>query len=244
MIDGMLARGYAPPFAERSSTRSRASANTAFRKATPRASRCWSTPPAGSSATIPMSSPARCSMPSRWASMRRLRSCAMRIEHGVEVRPVDINASAGTPRWSAAARGIDRLHRATGHGRDIRSTHALRTGLPAGEGPARGRHAAPSSSGGARAMTACAMCGCARRLSPAVIERLADADAFRSLGLDRRAMRCGPARGLGRDGGQERPAAVRRQPRPCKWRRIRTRLAAACSLGEEVVRGLSACRCR
>ena len=58
------------------SSRSRASANTAFRNRTPRASRCWSMSRPGSSASIPRSSRPRCSTASRWASTRRRRSCA------------------------------------------------------------------------------------------------------------------------------------------------------------------------
>ncbi len=42
MIDGMVANGYHATSPSAASTRSRASANTAFPKATPRASRCWS----------------------------------------------------------------------------------------------------------------------------------------------------------------------------------------------------------
>ena len=79
MIDGMVARrlrrANSPSAA---SSRSRASATTAFPKATRRASRSLSTSRPGSNATIRMSSPRRSSTPSRWASMRRPRSCATR----------------------------------------------------------------------------------------------------------------------------------------------------------------------
>ena len=61
MIDGMvgqrLRRATSPSAA---SSRSRASANTAFRKAMPRASRCWSMPRPGSNAFTPTCSPRRC----------------------------------------------------------------------------------------------------------------------------------------------------------------------------------------
>ncbi len=42
MIDGMVAHGYARDFAERCFHQIEASANTAFPKAMPPASRCWS----------------------------------------------------------------------------------------------------------------------------------------------------------------------------------------------------------
>jgi error-prone DNA polymerase len=45
--EGMRANGYDADFAERCFPRSRASANTAFPKATPPASRCWSMPRPG-----------------------------------------------------------------------------------------------------------------------------------------------------------------------------------------------------
>ena len=56
------------------SSRSRASANTAFPNRTRRASRCWSTSRRGSSATSRRRSPARCSTASRWVSIRRRNS--------------------------------------------------------------------------------------------------------------------------------------------------------------------------
>ena len=69
-----------------STSRSRVSANTASRKRTPRASRCWSTTPPGSSATSRRRSPARCSTASRWASMRPAQLVRDARAHGVEVR--------------------------------------------------------------------------------------------------------------------------------------------------------------
>ena len=62
----------------RSSSRSWASANTAFPNRTPPASRCWSMSPPGSNATNRPPSPARCSTASPWASTPLRRSCRMR----------------------------------------------------------------------------------------------------------------------------------------------------------------------
>jgi DNA polymerase III alpha subunit len=69
------------------SPRSKASAPTASRRATRRPSRCWSTPPPGSSGTIPASSPARFLTRSPWASMRRLRSSATPANTGWRCGP-------------------------------------------------------------------------------------------------------------------------------------------------------------
>ena len=78
LIDGMRARGYARASPSRSSSRSAASASTAFPNRTRRASRCWSTSRPGSSAINPPRSALRCSTASRWASMPRRNWCRMR----------------------------------------------------------------------------------------------------------------------------------------------------------------------
>ena len=69
------------------------------------------------------------------------------------------------------------------------TTSAPRT--PCGSACARSsararRRCASSSKRAGRAMTPCAISGCAAAFPSAALERLADADAFRSLGLDRR----------------------------------------------------------
>ena len=61
-----------------SSSRSRASANTAFPKAMPPASRCWPTTAAGSSATSPNASWPRCSTRSPWVFIRPRSWCRTR----------------------------------------------------------------------------------------------------------------------------------------------------------------------
>ena len=71
--------GYADEFAQPDrSSRSAASASTAFPRRMPPASRCWSMSRPGSSATIRRRSPRRCSTASRWGSTRRRSWCAMR----------------------------------------------------------------------------------------------------------------------------------------------------------------------
>jgi len=84
---------------------------------------------------------------------------------------------------------------------DIRSTHAMRLGLRQAKGLKEDdmRRLVAQRGRGYDSVRDVWLRG---GLSPAVIERLADADAFRSLGLDRRAA-LWAARGLNRVGGQE-----------------------------------------
>jgi hypothetical protein len=152
------------------SARSRASANTAFPRATPRASRCSSTPRPGSSATTRTSSAPRCSTPSRWASTpgadRARRASARRRR----APPTSIFRT-GIRRWSAGkaiehlptgAEGA-RLHaRPTPSMRgDIRSTRAVRLGLRQIKGFARTMRGADGAARGPATIRS-ATCGCAR----------------------------------------------------------------------------------
>ncbi len=110
-------------------------------------------------------------------------------EHAVEVRPVDINHSGwdcSLEPGGAGALPPARLHPRHAEMRDdIRQTHALRLGFRqiSGFSEADGQ-----SIEGTRGMGFDSVRDLWLRtgLSPAVIERLAQADAFRSLGLDRR----------------------------------------------------------
>ncbi len=97
LVDGMVAQGlHARVRRAASSSRSRASANTAFPKAMPPASRCWPTTAAGSSATSRRASSRRLlnSQPMGFYSPSQLVQDARR--HGVEVRPVDVLAQRGS----------------------------------------------------------------------------------------------------------------------------------------------------
>ena len=118
MVAARLRRATSPSAA---SSRSRASATTASRRAMRRASRCWSTSRPGSSAITRTCSAPPSSTPSRWASTPRPSSCATRVDHGVEVREVDVNHSYWDstlePRPAARAaddRGPPRLSRDQG----------------------------------------------------------------------------------------------------------------------------------
>ena len=86
------------------SARSKASANTAFPRAMPRASRCSSMSRPGSSATIRTSSAPPSSTASRWASISRPSSCATRASTASRcARSTSISAN-GTARWSRSGR--------------------------------------------------------------------------------------------------------------------------------------------
>ena len=138
-------------------------------------------------------------------------------EHGVEVRPVDINHSD----WDAtlepgprAAGRVHALHRAMAG--DIYSTHALRLGFRKIKGlseadaklivakliVAKRRRNGENEPAGARPYTSVRDLWLRTGLSPRLIERLADADVFGSLGLTRR-QALWAAKALGRVGATD-----------------------------------------
>jgi len=143
-------------------------------------------------------------------------------EHGVEVRPVDINAShwdntlepsPQSPSWPGPSRPprahtpTDPQTRPTLHPRhasmadEIRTTRALRLGLRQVSGfheaDARRIEAART-----QPFDSIRDLWLRTGLEPAALERLADADAFRSLGLDRREA-LWVVRGLRRSGDKD-----------------------------------------
>ncbi len=108
-------------------------------------------------------------------------------EHGVEVRPVDVNHSDWDCTLEPATPARARLHaRHAEMADDLRADHALRLGF---------RQISGFSEDDGRAIEGCRGAGfdsirdlwLRSRLKPSALERLAGADAFRSLGLDRRA---------------------------------------------------------
>ncbi|MBL8537018.1 MAG: error-prone DNA polymerase [Hyphomonadaceae bacterium] len=123
-------------------------------------------------------------------------------EHGVEVRAPDVNSSYWDNMLEPGAAAAPRLHkRHIDMHEDILSTHALRLGFRQIEGLRQDeleRCIAARAAGFDSVRDVWLRGG----LSPATIERLADADAFRSLGLERRDA-LWAARGLNRVGGQE-----------------------------------------
>ncbi len=120
-------------------------------------------------------------------------------EHGVEVREVDVNFSdwdatlergADDPSPQPSPRKGEResgaCTAATPRWRTI-SAASTPCGWACARSSARARRrCGRSSSGAAGATIPCAISGCADEVSLAGLEKLADADAFRSLGLDRR----------------------------------------------------------
>jgi error-prone DNA polymerase len=123
-------------------------------------------------------------------------------EHGVEVRPVDVNLSHYDATLEDGPRASERLHEMHSEMQgDIRSTHALRLGMRAIKGISeddaneivKQRDEDYASIRDLWLRT---------KLSPRVLERLADADAFGSLGLSRR-QALWAVKALGRAGDQD-----------------------------------------
>ncbi len=123
-------------------------------------------------------------------------------EHGVEARPPDVNRSDWDNTLEEGPRAFEK-----GHARhrdmtgDIQSSHALRLGFRQIDGL---KEAEFRKLVAARGRGFCSLRDVWLRggLSPASIERLAQADAFRSIGLDRREA-LWAARALNRVGGEE-----------------------------------------
>jgi error-prone DNA polymerase len=127
-------------------------------------------------------------------------------EHGVEVREVDVNLSDWDCTLEAlpspAAREKGGIHpRHAAMAAEIRATHAVRLGLRqiAGAKEEEMRRLVERRGAGYDSVRDSWL---RSGLEPATLERLADADAFRSLGLDRREA-LWAVRGLGRVGDQD-----------------------------------------
>jgi error-prone DNA polymerase len=142
-------------------------------------------------------------------------------EHGVEVRPPDINASDYDATLEPGPAASERLHPMHHEmAGDVRTTHAVRLGLREIQGLSEeDAKLIMDRRSGERGTPYDSLRDLWLRtgLSPRVIERLADADAFRSLGLPRREA-LWAAKALGRSGDHEdlplfRTApAARREP--------------------------------
>jgi error-prone DNA polymerase len=123
-------------------------------------------------------------------------------EHGVEIREIDVNHSDWDNTLEPGRPAAEHLHRRhVGMHGDIRSTHALRIGFR----QAKGLHdedlkrLVANRGAGYDSVRDVWLRG---GISPSTLEKLADADAFRSLGLKRRDA-LWAVRGLNRVGGQE-----------------------------------------
>ncbi len=123
-------------------------------------------------------------------------------EHGVEVRPVDVNFSdydATLERGSCAAERLHPLHQDMAG--DIRSTHAVRLGMREVKGFSEDDAKTIMSARGA-GYDSVRDVWLRTGLAPRALERLADADAFGSLGLSRRRA-LWAVKALGRAGDQD-----------------------------------------
>jgi error-prone DNA polymerase len=134
-------------------------------------------------------------------------------EHGVEVRAIDVNYSdiEGTLEPGPAARHrLHELHRDMAE--DVRATHAMRLGLREIKGISED-HAKLIVERRGRGYDSLRDLWLRTSLAPRVLERLADADAFGSLGLSRRDA-LWAAKALGRAGDQDDLPLFRLIPPP------------------------------
>jgi error-prone DNA polymerase len=107
-------------------------------------------------------------------------------EHGVEVRPVDVNLSDWDCSLEPECGVKERLHpRHAEMADDIYATHAVRLGFRQVSGLSQA-HALTIESVRGRGFDSVRDLWLRTRLPPSALEKLAKADAFRSLGLDRR----------------------------------------------------------
>jgi error-prone DNA polymerase len=205
-IDGMLGKGYPRDFAERSFAQIEGFGEYGFPESHA----------ASFALLVYVSSWLKCHYPDVFAAAL-LNAQPMgfyapaqivrdAVDHGVEVRDVDVNASDWDNALEHAGDAVEgtrkRVHpRHISMRDDIRTDHAVRIGLRQVKGLKEEeirRLVGARGAGYDSVRDVWLRAG----LSPSTIERLADADAFRSLGLDRREA-LWAARGLNRIGGQE-----------------------------------------
>jgi error-prone DNA polymerase len=123
-------------------------------------------------------------------------------DHGVEMRPIDINHSDWDNTLEPGPEAAKRVHRNHNDmAGDVRSTHAMRMGFRQAKGLSE-EEMRVLVANRARGYDSVRDVWLRSGLSISTIEHLADIDAFRSLGLDRREA-LWAARGLNRVGGQE-----------------------------------------
>jgi error-prone DNA polymerase len=136
-------------------------------------------------------------------------------EHGVELRAPDINCSDWDNTLEPGPDAAPRIHKRHAEMRpDIHTTHAVRLGFRQIIGLRQEEMDRLAAARGA-GYDSLRDVWLRARLEPNVIERLADADAFRSLGLDRRDA-LWAARALNRVGGQEDLPLFARTPDPTR----------------------------
>jgi error-prone DNA polymerase len=217
MIDGMVARGYERAFAERCFSQIEGFGDYGFPESHA----------ASFAILVYVSSWLKCHYPDVFAAAL-LNAQPMGFyapaqivrdarEHGAEVRAVDVNASAWDCTLEPGVDGAARLHpRHASMEDEIRATHAVRLGFRQISGFAETDAETLVATRG-KGFDSIRDLWLRTDLSRAAIERLADADAFRSLGLDRREA-LWATRGLGGEKNRlplfdiPRLADIRREP--------------------------------
>ena len=215
-IDGMIANGYTPEFAQASFSQIEGFGEYGFPESHA----------ASFALLVYISSWLKCYYPEVFAAAL-LNAQPMgfyapaqivrdAIDHGVEVRPIDINASSWDNTLEPGAEAAARLHaRHADMRNDVKSTHALRLGFRQAQGLREERMlqlVAKRGEGYDSVRDVWLRSG----LAPSEIERLADLDGFRSLGLDRRDA-LWATRSLNRVGGREDlPLFESREDRACE----------------------------
>jgi error-prone DNA polymerase len=145
-------------------------------------------------------------------------------EHGVEVRPPDINHSFYDATLEAGPPAAERLHDLhRDMAADVRATHALRLGFREIKG-LRQEDAELIAERRGAGYDSLRDLWLRTGLSPRVIERLADGDAFGSLGLSRRDA-LWAVKALGRTGDHDDLPLFRLERNPAKWKPVRRKIA-------------------
>ena len=205
-INGMIARGYEPDFAERCFRQIEGFGDYGFPESHA----------ASFALLVYYSAWIKCHYPDVFAAAL-LNSQPMGFyapaqlvrdaqEHGVDIRAIDINHSCWDntlePSWPGSSRPPSTLHRRhASMAADIRTAYAVRLGLRQVSG-FREDHAQLIMSRRGAGYDSVRDIWLRTGLEPAILERLADADAFRSIGLDRREA-LWAIRGLRRAGDKE-----------------------------------------
>ncbi|MFZ1814896.1 MAG: error-prone DNA polymerase [Rhizobiaceae bacterium] len=189
MVDGMAARGYDPDFALRCFRQIEGFGEYGFPESHAASfallvyASCWLKchyPDVFAAAILN-------SQPMGFYSAAQLVRDAR--EHGIEVRPVDVNLSLYDNQLETIAgqQATGRLHpRHSEMAKDIFSTHAMRLGFRQIKGIGEGEAERLVMAREAGTFTSVRDLWLRSELSRGAVERLADADAFRSIGLDRR----------------------------------------------------------
>jgi error-prone DNA polymerase len=203
MVEGMVARGYEREFAERCFSQIEGFGEYGFPESHA----------ASFALLVYASSWLKCRYPDAFAAAL-INSQPMGFyapsqivrdvrEHGVEVRPVDINHSDWDVTLEPGPNPVERLHALHRDMADaMRTTHAMRLGFRKIKGLSEEQHGKVIMQNRGAGYASVRDLWLRTGLPPHVIARLADADAFGSLGLTRR-QALWAAKALGRVGDKD-----------------------------------------